>query len=473
MSGAAPELAFASTVNMGNPHAIFFVADAAAIDLAALGPRYETHPMFPEKANVTFAQMLARDDILARVWERGVGITLACGSAACATLVAATRLGLADRRARVRLPGGDLEIEWRAADDHVLMTGPVVFEREITLDAFAVREMRESRRFVTVAEVSSRERAAGGRVDAVDGARAVALIGMAVYHFTWDLANFDLISPDLPFTPGMRLLSHTIGSAFLLLVGVSLALAHRGGFRARSFLRRLATVAGAAVLVTLASMEFAPSQPIDFGILHCIAAASLLAAAFLNAPPFVAIAVGVAGFAAPFLATSSAFNSPALLWIGLGDVEPQTLDWRPLLPWGAVALVGLGVARFPAVDARLRSPTRWRARSRLARGMTFAGRHSLIVYLVHQPMLIGLLYAATVWGGLGAGEHVSGFKAACERTCVSTGREAGACASACACVSDLVNSSPLGKRLAAGALSDSERAELKRMAAPVRSLKGS
>jgi diaminopimelate epimerase len=135
LGGAAPELAFASAVNMGNPHAVFFVADAMAIDLAALGPRYEAHPMFPEKANVTFAQVLARDDILARVWERGVGATLACGSAACATLVAAPRLGLSGRWARIRLPGGVLEIEWRSADDHVLMTGPVVFEREIALDA--------------------------------------------------------------------------------------------------------------------------------------------------------------------------------------------------------------------------------------------------------------------------------------------------------------------------------------------------
>ena len=135
LSGAPPELAFAAAVNMGNPHAVFFVADAAAIDLAALGPRYEAHPMFPDKANVTFAQALARDDILARVWERGVGATLACGSAACATLVAAARLGLAERSARIRLPGGDLRIEWREADNRVLMTGPVTFEREITLDA--------------------------------------------------------------------------------------------------------------------------------------------------------------------------------------------------------------------------------------------------------------------------------------------------------------------------------------------------
>jgi diaminopimelate epimerase len=128
------ELGLASVVNMGNPHALFFVLDLSLIDAADIGPRIEIDRMFPQKANVTFAQILARDDVKARVWERGVGLTLACGSAACATLVAAARLGLMERKGTVRLPGGDLIIEWRAADDHVLMTGPVEYEGAFTLD---------------------------------------------------------------------------------------------------------------------------------------------------------------------------------------------------------------------------------------------------------------------------------------------------------------------------------------------------
>ena len=128
------ELGPATVVNMGNPHAVFFVPDLNRIDAADLGPRIEVDPMFPQKANVTFAQVLARDEVKARVWERGVGLTLACGSAACATLVAAARLGLMERRGTVRLPGGDLIIEWRASDDHVLMTGPVEYEGEFILD---------------------------------------------------------------------------------------------------------------------------------------------------------------------------------------------------------------------------------------------------------------------------------------------------------------------------------------------------
>jgi len=130
-----PDFGLASVVNMGNPHAIFWVADVAEIPLEVVGPRFETHPMFPEKANVSFAQVVAPDQIKLRVWERGVGVTLGCGSAACATLVAASRLGLTGRSARIGLPGGELTIDWRAGDDHVLMTGPVEFEREVELEA--------------------------------------------------------------------------------------------------------------------------------------------------------------------------------------------------------------------------------------------------------------------------------------------------------------------------------------------------
>ncbi|MCB1540887.1 MAG: diaminopimelate epimerase [Rhodoblastus sp.] len=132
VAGAPDEF---SAVSMGNPHAVFFVNDAMAIDLAGLGPQIETHPMFPERVNVSFAQVRARESILLRVWERGAGATLACGTAACATAVAGARLGLTDRAATIALPGGDLRIRWRDSDNHVLMTGPVELEFETYLDA--------------------------------------------------------------------------------------------------------------------------------------------------------------------------------------------------------------------------------------------------------------------------------------------------------------------------------------------------
>ena len=128
-------LGAAATANMGNPHAVFFVPDLAAVGAALWGARIEVHPMFPEKVNVTFAEIEAPDAVRARVWERGVGLTLACGSAACATVVSGARLGLLGREAVVRLPGGELVIAWREADGHVLMTGPVEHEGAFVLDA--------------------------------------------------------------------------------------------------------------------------------------------------------------------------------------------------------------------------------------------------------------------------------------------------------------------------------------------------
>ena len=109
-------------VNMGNPHCVFFVEDTASIDLIHLGPRLEHHPLFPERTNVQIVQVIDRHTLRMRVWERGAGITLACGSGACAALVAAARRGLSARNATVQLEGGSLQIEWKA-DDSVWMTG--------------------------------------------------------------------------------------------------------------------------------------------------------------------------------------------------------------------------------------------------------------------------------------------------------------------------------------------------------------
>jgi diaminopimelate epimerase len=131
----APMLHSPSAVNMGNPHAIFWVADPAAYDLRAIGPQLEHDALFPERANITLAAVVARDHIAIRTWERGAGLTQACGSAACAVAVAAARLGRTGRAVTVSLPGGDLAIAWREADDHVLMTGPVAYEHKGRFDA--------------------------------------------------------------------------------------------------------------------------------------------------------------------------------------------------------------------------------------------------------------------------------------------------------------------------------------------------
>jgi diaminopimelate epimerase len=119
---------------MGNPHAIFWVDDVSTYELHRLGPLLENHPIFPERANITLAHVFSRDRIIIRTWERGAGLTQACGSAACAAVVAGARLRRTERTAQVMLPGGELTVEWRETDDHVLMTGPVQFEFEGRFD---------------------------------------------------------------------------------------------------------------------------------------------------------------------------------------------------------------------------------------------------------------------------------------------------------------------------------------------------
>jgi len=122
-----------AAISMGNPHATFFVPDIAAVPIETIGPMLEHDALFPERANIGFAQVLSPDRIRLRVWERGAGLTLACGSGACAALVNAHRRGLTGRRARVLVDGGVLEIEWRP-DGHVLMTGPVATAFTGTID---------------------------------------------------------------------------------------------------------------------------------------------------------------------------------------------------------------------------------------------------------------------------------------------------------------------------------------------------
>lgn len=290
------------------------------------------------------------------------------------------------------------------------------------------------------------------RLDAIDVARGLSLVAMAGYHFTWDLAYFGVVAPETPFTPPMRAASHIIGSAFLALAGVSLALAHPHGFRARPFGKRLLRIGAAAALVSAATYAVAPTTPILFGILHCILVASLVAAPTLaSRRPWPALALGLVLVAAPFLYRSPAFDPPWLVWLGLGTQDPPTLDWRPLMPWGGVLLLGLGLARLaPALPA-------WRARVAGLRALAFAGRHSLAVYLIHQPVLLGVLYATLQLSGYSDQLSAQAYAKACRPACVEAGGDIEACDRACACVVRDASAAGLAGRLSARALAVEER----------------
>ena len=128
----APLLHSPSVVNVGNPHCIFWVKDLEVVDLSRVGPMLENHPLFPERANISLAKVISRDHVMLKVWERGVGLTQACGTAACATMAAGHRIKIIDAKCRITLPGGDL---FMAVNDegHLIMMGPAALDFEGTL----------------------------------------------------------------------------------------------------------------------------------------------------------------------------------------------------------------------------------------------------------------------------------------------------------------------------------------------------
>ncbi len=278
---------------------------------------------------------------------------------------------------------------------------------------------------------------ARGRIAAIDLARGAALIGMAAYHLSWDLAYFGLAPPDFPLTPPMRLFSHLVAGTFLALVGVSLVLAHhREGLQRRAFQRRFALICGAAALVTGASLVLAPQYAIYFGVLHCIAAASLLAAPLLEAPVWTAYAAAGITFAAPLVFANPAFNQPAVIWLGLNTIPPSTFDWRPLAPWAGMVFLGLALARLFWRLLTQSALAQWRPRALVLRAVAWAGRHSLLFYLVHQPVLFALLFAATGFASPEARRDEGGFRGVCLAQCARAGGTTDHCQRGCQCVVD-------------------------------------
>ncbi|NJS40311.1 MAG: DUF1624 domain-containing protein [Rhodobacteraceae bacterium] len=226
------------------------------------------------------------------------------------------------------------------------------------------------------------------RLIALDLARTLAIVCMVIFHFTFDLAMFGFIAPDTMVQPFWYYFARMIAGTFLFLSGVSLWLAHGQGVRWPAFWTRFAKVAGAAVVVTIASIWFVPGGTILFGILHAIAAASLLGLIALRLPWPVTLALAAVIFAAAWGPRFPAFDPLWLVWTGLAESRPMMGDYVPLVPWAAPALAGVAAAKALRID-------RWRGSAPTAalRAISFPGRHSLIIYLIHQPILISLFNA--------------------------------------------------------------------------------
>lgn len=243
--------------------------------------------------------------------------------------------------------------------------------------------------------------AARGRFTIVDIARGVAILAMAAYHATWDLGPdfFGFIEVNAATYPPLMVFARAIAGSFLFLAGVSLVLAHRRAFRWQPFLKRLAIIAGAAILVTIVTRLVLPSFYVRFGILHGIAAASVVGALFLRVPPWLTLLAALAAFLAPTLLADPYFNQPAWLWLGLSTSVPAMMDYVPVLPWVGATLLGVGLTRIAltlGLDQRL---SREPAGNAISRALVWLGQWSLVIYLVHQPILLGLIFVIALASG--------------------------------------------------------------------------
>lgn len=272
------------------------------------------------------------------------------------------------------------------------------------------------------------------RIALLDVARGGALLAMAIYHFAWDLEFFGYVTPGLTALGGWKLFARMIASSFLVIAGTSLFLAHGEGVRRQSFLRRLAQVAGAALAISAVTRFAFPESFIYFGILHQIALASLVGLLFLRAPWWITATAAALFVAAPHAISLSAFDTRWLAWTGLAAHPPRSNDFVPLLPWTGAFLAGIALAQAgltPDVRRRLAGIAPIPATAPLA----FAGRRSLLVYLVHQPLLIGLVWLASLVITPTAATPEARFAAGCQRSCGAV-RDEAFCARYCVCALD-------------------------------------
>jgi uncharacterized membrane protein len=277
------------------------------------------------------------------------------------------------------------------------------------------------------------------RFAALDLARGLALVAMVIFHCAFDLDALGLAPVGIE-SVGWRSFAKLIAGSFLFLSGVSLVIAHGEALRSAAYARRLAILIGAAALVTLGTWYAMPDQFIFFGILHSIAFASLVGLLFLGAPALVMLAAAIAAFALPQLFASPAFDAPALIWLGLGTTHPVTLDFEPAFPWLAPFLLGMAAAQVgfaPFARSRLAA---WRPLLPPARALSFAGRHSLAVYLIHQPVMFGalslvaqLIAAQGLAGGAPIAAEDRPFVEACHKTCLDRRGTETACLTYCVC----------------------------------------
>jgi len=294
------------------------------------------------------------------------------------------------------------------------------------------------------------------RIGLLDTARGVALMAMATYHFTWDMEFMGYLTPGTAETGWLKLYARAIASTFLFIVGVSLVLANTPQIRWRTFWKRFAMIAAAALAISVVTRFVFPNEWIFFGILHCIAALSLLGLVFLRLPPPVTIVVtavvtaawAVDTWIAPDLLRSPIFNPRYLAWIGLAEMPQRSNDYVPIFPWAVPFLLGMTATLLAMRTGLLERLARVGTGSSLP---AKAGRHSLAFYLIHQPVLIAIAYALSVVIPPAKPDPVESYLKQCNASCTMQEGKA-LCRSFCQCTLDKLQKENLFTQFQSGAV---------------------
>ena len=295
------------------------------------------------------------------------------------------------------------------------------------------------------------------RFAVVDIARGVAIIAMIAYHLCWDLSYFRFISADVGYDPQWVVIARTILSAFLFLVGVGLVLGHGTGIRWRAFWRRWWFVLAGALLITLGTFIAFPASFVYFGVLHAIALFSVLTLPFLLAPLWLPIAVAILVIALPWFYSDALFNAKPFSWIGFWQVPPPANDLVPLFPWFGVVLLGVTATRIVLASPLALRLAAINPPGRLARVLAFMGRWSLLIYLLHQPLLLALIYPAAAIAQPQIAMRQSDFLGSCQSTCEEGGTAPGLCTTYCQCGLKTIEDNDLWEAVYSGLLTAQEQ----------------
>lgn len=233
--------------------------------------------------------------------------------------------------------------------------------------------------------------AAAPRLFLVDALRGAAIVGVVVFHFTWDLDITGFIPAGAATTPQMMLFARILAGTFLFVVGVSLVLAHGRAIRWRAFAKRLAVIAAAAAVITAGTWVAFPDAFVYFGILHAIVVTSLIGIWFVRMPVAVTLAAALAVWVLPLVYASPVFDTRWLAWLGLAELPPPSVDYAPVFPSLALTLLGVALARLAVGHGLAERLARYRPGGPGDGALQFLGRHTLVIYLVHQPILLGAL----------------------------------------------------------------------------------